>query len=390
MRRATLGQRDRCAVTREGSSALPFRSALGIARHSQRFDVGTHDARVHTIMRSFIRASSPVFLSASLAGSIAIVLGLEARADACSPPRHRTTLVAPGTGESLPASAPGILVSGEDGVEVQLFDAGGASVAGALKVDGYRKYFAPSSPLAVGSYTVRYQSYAPDTGPAPSVLENAITVTAAVPLPTRTGTLSVAGTDRATRSVWTSSGSCVEDADVAMVRLALTPDVGLAPYASVVAWETKVDGEYWSQAQGTLPATDGVRTVLNLFTACDAGGTDGRDNGLASGVHDVQVMPILVGSSATIAPATLRVTVSCDADNGTIDPRMVSADPSAPPAKSADRDENDATTPVSDGDGSSSSTSGCTAAPAREGSFGLVSLVGVALAAASIRRRRRR
>lgn len=343
-----------------------------------------------------LRSSAACFLALSAVTSGALVVGLEGAAAACSPPRHQETLVAPGDGQSLPASAPGIIVSGENGIEVELLDAGGAPVSGALEIDGYRKYFAPTAPLTVGAYKLRYQSWAADDGPAPSVIERSLTVTAAVPLPTKTGTLTVANTARATKSVATSSGSCTESADASMVRLSLDFDSSLLPFADAVAWETKVDGQYWSQALGRLSASENVRTVLNLFTTCDADGTPHRDDGLEAGVHSVELRPIVVGSGASITPATITVTVSCGADNGTVHPAGV--DPNDPPGGGGSGDPaNDTGTGTGEGLPETDSTSdpraasdvGCSAAQRGHGSFSFVSLVGLgALAAAAVRRRR--
>ncbi|MBX3262780.1 MAG: hypothetical protein KF782_24080 [Labilithrix sp.] len=152
------------------------------------------------------------------------------------------------------------------------------------------------------------------------------TVTAARALPTTTGTLTVAATDRATRSVTTSAGSCVEEADVAMVRLALEPDAGLAPYAAVVAWETKVDGHYWYQGLGTLDASEGARTVLNLFTACDGGGshsaTTGSRRARTTSSHADRRRQRR-DDRARQAPRDL---VSCGPDNGVNHPATVDDD----------------------------------------------------------------
>lgn len=287
-----------------------------------------------------------------------------------------------------------MLVSGEDGITVDLVDGNGAAVPGSLKTATNRKFFAPNAPLAVGSYKLRYQSWAPGVGAAPTLEESSFTVTAAVAAPTGTGTLSVAATDRGMRSVITSSGSCTEEADASMVRLALSIDPGLAPYANVVAWETKVDGNYWSGAQGTLPTSTGVRTALNLFTACDAGGTGGRDNGLKPGIHDVQLTPILVGSVAAITPATIRVTVSCGTDNGTVHASAVTDPPKVqPPGDIITPQPNPPGNETPDDDNGTAdqahASDGCAAAPGSSTSFGFASIASaLGLVAAGIRRRR--
>lgn len=263
--------------------------------------------------------------------SAALLTGLEDAASACEPPPYDETVVSPPDGGSLPASAPGIVLSGDGKEFVQLFDAANQPIAGSFKTDRYFTYFAPSAPLAPGAYTARYQSY--ESGPS---IETAFTVTSSVAAPTKTGTLGVASTDRLSASVSTTSGSCTEDADVAIVDLALELDPGFAPYRDVVVWQTKVDGQHWYEDQRgpeTNLNTMTYRRSLRLYTACDTDGTSGRDDGVSPGTHDVEIAPMLIGSTAAIAPAKIRVVVTCDSTNGTV---MPAAD--SDPASSASDD----------------------------------------------------
>jgi hypothetical protein len=178
--------------------------------------------------------------------------------------------------------------------------------------------------------------------------------------------------------------------DAAIVRLALTADATLAPYENVLAWETKVDGKPWAAAKANLAASQTVHGVLSLFTACDSAGTDGRDDGLTPGPHDVELKPTLVGSTASIEPAKLKVTVSCDASNGTTpktigeqeDPptQTTAEDPGTTPPSGTATNPEPATAPAA---------SSCAAAPTTTGASSLASIVGVALALIAVRRRTR-
>lgn len=250
--------------------------------------------------------------------AVSSVLGVfeEEVAQACSPPFRTPTQIAPKDGESMPASAPGILVRGEPDLTLELLDADGGVVPGSLK-PGVHRHFAPDAPLVPGAYTFRYPTWANDGGAV--TVDAKITVTDEAYVPASAGWLEVAEKGFARTSVTTSSGPCTEPIDTAFVRLslALTPD--LAPYANVLAWETTVDGYAWASTEGTLTPSTAARSVLNLYTACDDAGTSGRDDGLAPGQHEVSVRPILVGSVGnSIAPATVRVWVTCGPENGSI------------------------------------------------------------------------
>lgn len=327
-------------------------------------------------------------LVASLAA--AALLAHEEDASACSPPSYDPTVVSPKTGGSLPASAPGFVVTGDGKDTVQVFDSADHEIAGSLKTDRYYTYFAPSAALAPGAYKVRYESY--ESGPTE---ESAFNVTPAVAAPMKTGTLRVDSTDRTTEDVTTSSGSCTEEADLAVVELALDLDPSLVPYQDVIVWQTKVDGNHWYEAQrGPTNDANGwsYRRSLRLYTACDSTGTSGRDDGVSAGTHDVTIVPMLIGSTTTIAPATIRVAVTCDETNGTVTP--VADLPPEPPVATADpheSEESTAGTASETGDPSAAkpqSTSGCAVSSSRTETSSLLVLA-VASALVAARRRLR-
>lgn len=306
-----------------------------------------------------ISRSTRTILLGALAGTLAWPAGATI-SHACAPLRHSPTRTAPTDGESMPASAPGILVTGEESASLEVFDAEGFLVEGTFLTSDFQTYFAPSAPLKVGTYTLRYLSYEGRLATEAVELERTITVTPAVPAPTATGDLRVAEVDR-TEVLVGSAGSCYAPADAAILRLELDPDDSFAPYGSVVAWETRVDGELWASSEGTLAPSTEARSVLSLFAACDNNGASGRDPGLSPGVHDVELQPTLVGSGIEIPPARIRVMVSCRENNGTT---FYGTGALPPPG------------------------SGCAATPntSAPGSFGVLGLLGLAI----LRRRRSR
>lgn len=334
-----------------------------------------------------------MLVALTLVGGLVVA---ERDAEACSRASCYPTLVAPGSGGSMPASAPGFVFEADfDTVAVELLDPNGAPIGGAVKKVASlgHSVFAPSKPLVAGTYTFRYGD-CPDAGPGsgPTTKEARVTITPAVPLPTKAGTLRVTGAGRVDTHANTSSGSCTEEVDAAYVDLAIDLDAATAPYRDVLSWQTYVDGKwYWGSSLGTpQPATGGARSALRLFTACDTKGTSGRDNGLAAGAHRVELRPILAGGATTIAPAEIGVKVTCDGENGKVEPTTTTEPPAtspppngAPPGDATAKDPVYETAPANDGSG------GCSAAAARPSSMGLGLLALVGLLAGARRKLRR-
>lgn len=328
-------------------------------------------------------------LRVGLAGlCLLAAIGAPRLARACSPPRS-CDAVLPGDGGSVPASAPGIPLATSqlfsdvaESPGLELRTTGGSVIAGELANDKGTRFFRPFAPLAPGAYQMTVQNGC--AGAAGTTF----TVMPAQPIPTRVGTLSVARAGRQAGRAVTSSGSCSEDIDAGVVDLAIELDAKTAPYGDVLEWTLNVDGKPFSSKAGklsTLEATDTwMHGILRVFTACDSG-SRGRSNGLAAGIHDLELKATLVGSTAIVAPATLRVKVTCGSDNGEVLAAVV------PPATTAPTDPPavPGTPPPTGGTGTGgvgtdskepSSTSGCSASAAS--SSGSTLLGGTAVTAA--------
>jgi MYXO-CTERM domain-containing protein len=234
-------------------------------------------------------------------------------AEACSPACAVPKLV-PVAGATVPASTPGFLFIGysANASSVQLVDANGAVIAGTFSTDAASgdTYFAPSSPLAPGDYATR----SPKACNSTETVDAPFTVTASAPLPTATGSLSLKKSGRETLSAVTSSGSCTEPVDAAYIDLDVAIDPALTPYLSIVTWQTKVDGKWWSKKDpislGVAPEGN-ARSYLRLFTPCDGKTSTGRDQGLSAGTHSVEVRAFLPGGAA-LSPATVTVDLTCN------------------------------------------------------------------------------
>jgi hypothetical protein len=264
-----------------------------------------------------------------VAALVATALSLNAyEADACSQ-QCLEPIIAPGAAGFMPASAPGILVSQSSPTGFELHDPAGALVQGTFKKDPTgRTYFAPAAALAMGQHTVQLNTVC-GVGDSAAPRELSFVVTAAKPLPTGSGTLTVKKAFREMSDATTSSGSCQEEVDAGMVDFALDVDASAKPYLDVLSWETRVDGKFWSRSEGQVAEPGSyAHSLLRLFTPCDTTGTNGRHPGLKPGDHDVAVSAVLVGG-ATIIPAKIRVKVTCGSDNGQVLPQAV-PDPQKP------------------------------------------------------------
>ena len=326
-------------------------------------------------------------------------------AEACSP-ACAVAKLAPAAGATVPASAPGLLLigSGADTSSVSLVDGNGAVVAGSFLKDAasQRTYFAPTTALAPGSYATRGLTSCNGA----DTVDATFTVTAAAALPTSTGSLAVKKSARENLSAWTSSGSCTEPVDAAYVDLEVNVDPALAPYLSVVTWQTKVDGKWWSQEDPIdVPSapSGNAHSYLRLFTPCDGQKSVGRDQGLTDGKHDVEVRAFLAGG-AVLTAAKLSVVVSCGLANGEVvagDGEIVGdgeipgsgSDPSGGSTGSGSGGRGGSSgTDFTDGSASRRSQDGCTAArvtPQRSTMSTNILAASVALLAlAGLRRRR--
>ena len=83
--------------------------------------------------------------------SAGTLLVAERDAQACSRPSCYPTLVAPASGGSMPASAPGFVVAADFAATVELLDPNGAPIGGTLKAvkDLGHELFAPSRALTM-------------------------------------------------------------------------------------------------------------------------------------------------------------------------------------------------------------------------------------------------
>jgi MYXO-CTERM domain-containing protein len=332
-------------------------------------------------------------LAASAAATVGLLLLFSSRsAEACSP-ACAVAKLAPVAGATVPASAPGLLLIGSSSGDppVTLVDGNGATVPGSFLTDAasQRRYFAPASALTPGSYATRGLKSCNGA----ETIDTTFTVTAAAALPTSTGALSVKKTGREMLSAWTSSGSCVEPVDAAYVDLDVNVDATLAPYLSVVTWQTKVDGKWWSQhdpVESNSAPEGNAHSYLRLFTPCDGKGTTARDQGLSAGKHDVEVRAFIPGGAA-LAPATLSINVTCDGSGGDIvgDGEITGGGSGA---TGEDRTGSEDDTPGrfgSDGESAPpSAQDGCSTTPQLASSSSTVALAVIALLAlAGLRRR---
>ena len=292
--------------------------------------------------RRFHRPLLSTLTFAALAGLAASTAARPAQA--CSPPQCVPPLVAPAAGKSLPGNLPGFPVIHErgEGVDgsapltvVELIDPAGAVVpTDERMLPDWVGLVAPLAPLIPGTYKLRWRETcsfenATQTGvPIPArMAEREVIVTAAQPLPTSIGTLSLE-TRRETYRV-NANASCTADVSASVVRLTLQPSAELAPYLPVAKLSVVINGQRWASslygAVSVIPPSIyfAARTPLEIFAVCSApSGGQSIDRGLAEGTHQAELRVEIPGAASAPAPVPFTFQLSCagPADGGPTPP----------------------------------------------------------------------
>jgi hypothetical protein len=301
--------------------------------------------------------------------------------------------VAPGAGATVPGNVPGLLVSHETLIgepaltlldpEAELLDASGnqVPVARNLGASPGQSVLVPKQPLAPGSYRLRrkvrcdYQATAGGIPHAPMAEEVTFTTTAATPLPTRAGAITVGGPSRENYDASGYDPFCSWNELAVVVRLALEPSAELAPFLPVARISTKVDGMSWAASEyggGTrVPRSIyyAPRVPLAFYARCVTGPSGTLDPGLSEGAHQGELSVHLAGMADPLPPIPFNFTLSCanaaspDAGGSTdaeVSETGATGDASPPLGNDAGSSAHpDGGSPVSDGPSPDKSTSGC-------------------------------
>ena len=131
-------------------------------------------------------------------------------------------------------------------------------------------------------------------------------VIAAAPLPTMLGTLTSQPGFVAERTVGTSSGACTASVSAVQVHTNLALAPGAVPWASLLHYETLVDGQQWAELDGAPRAGD----VFHVCTTDDSG----ANRGLSLGAHTLRVRATLPGTDVALLSEPTTVTLDCSTE----------------------------------------------------------------------------
>lgn len=154
-------------------------------------------------------------------------------------------------------------------------------------------------------------------GRAPFVAD--VAVTPESPIPSQLGSLTAAAPVHGPLALSSDGGGCSRERETVHVDVALTLDRTAVPWADLLLYETRVDGELYAAAASAIhgpPPHESWqgRGRDRLFALCE-GVTSATDEpaGLAPGPHEVQLIARLPGSDLSISSDTLRVELVCPA-----------------------------------------------------------------------------
>ena len=252
-----------------------------------------------------------------LAGALAWgVVVTPMRTKACGPMGTGTpSLGAPASGTLVPANIPAIaVVAGTYSTQpcqvtwFELLDPSGATLP-TTPSPGEPGVHLIGQALAQGqTHLLRYEHLCWNPQAQPITFEQSFSVGAPAPLPTSTGTLTIAEQGAGPFAV--SDGSCSWSGTSAWVRVQITPSCELEPFLPIVSFTTEVDGQPWATSRiGSTEWVSGTSRQMSLvYAACTA---YPADNGTTTGSHVLSIRAHIVGAGIELQPATLPITLSC-------------------------------------------------------------------------------
>jgi hypothetical protein len=253
-----------------------------------------------------------VFISSGLL-ALAFVITPSTPASACSGPFCSEGSFIPGKG-TVPASLPGIAWRAKVGAQGNPSDVSGVTMARVtasgeeavainVEVDPSTNHYIvkPTEALeADADYVLRGADYCVEAGQEGTPTEATLHTSAAAPLPTSLGSLSVGAASIGELSATTVSGSCTSPITAAQATLSLALSADAAPFEEALILKTIVDGEPWSH--GKL-----------LYAQC-ASDDDGTDPGLTEGEHSVWMEAKLPGTAGALSTEPIAVNLQCAPD----------------------------------------------------------------------------
>lgn len=230
----------------------------------------------------------------------------------------------PRPGQAIPANVPALGLFSPGALDERVLDRlslvqfvrdGGQAIDFDLDA-GTMLVLRPKAPLPAGETVVlRYPplcfGFGADAGTERT--EVPIVVTAAAPLPSTLGTLTIQKTGLEQIPV-NASVTCGTNLRAAYTDLSFTPDPALVPFLPVTGWTLTVDGTPWAVEEIGTVLADGTllpvrqypgqyheaRRILRVHAACGATG-EGVDHGVSPGHFVARLEGTLLGTNTTLS-----------------------------------------------------------------------------------------
>ena len=145
-----------------------------------------------------------------------------------------------------------------------------------------------------------------------------VTVNASTPapLPQTLGALAVLDEGRQWIDVGTAVGSCSTSVDAATATVEIALDAAAAPWADVLAYETRVDGAAWAPVGSIvqripLGSSWVGRARDRVYAICGANEMMGFP-GVSEGTHTIEMRATIPGTALTLATNSVTVELTCD------------------------------------------------------------------------------
>jgi hypothetical protein len=274
-------------------------------------------------------------------------------ADACSPSPCDFGTSVPGDMAVVPANLPGVFWRTDDGVDadvesvrlVRLADDQDIPLEVVALGNGRHEVKILETLVPEAAHALVLGSVCQGTGLADETAPLfELTTTAEQPLPDDLGALNASSTQHGSLGLASIDGGCAAPVASAYVDVEVTLSAAVLPWTDVLVYETLVDGKLW-RPSGFLPALppEGEswlgRGVDRVFATCEVN-PDVVEDGVAEGLHEVQMRARIPASGITLTTAKVEVLLTClDPDTTTGDDDGTSTgDPSTPSGGTAEGD----------------------------------------------------
>ncbi len=222
----------------------------------------------------------------------------------------------------MPANVPAVVLNTSGSSEVgrsgiALFRADGGAVPASIEIADNVILVRPSAPFADGEhYTVHFSSRCDGAGPEQAA---SFSITAAQPLPTSIGTLTMKAKGHGTIAIPEGS-MCVEQMQGAYAQLELALSPQMLPFLPVTRWSLWVDDTLWAVEQagavhangllGAIPTYSSQFQVAPRVLEVHAPCPSEKRTGLTLGKHTAELRATIAGFDAPMT-SSVGIELGC-------------------------------------------------------------------------------